>query len=350
MGVSASVTSQTINVGIIGGSGYTGVELVRWLWRHPQVNIRVVTSRAQAGESIASSFPSLHGCDLHFVDPADVDWSTLDVVFFATPHATAMHQAAEILASGCRVIDLSADFRLRDPAMFAQWYGVEHAAPELLAEAAYGLPELYPEPLAKARLVACAGCYPTAVQLAAAPLVAGGYVGPSSLLADCKSGVTGAGRGAKVASLYSECADSFKAYAAAGHRHEPEIEQGLTALSGSPVRVFFQPHLVPMLRGIHATVYAQPTAASTNWQAVFEEYYQDHPFVAVRPAGSHPATRDVRGSNRVHLAVHARGGRVMVFSVIDNLAKGASSQAVQCLNLMYGLDPEMGLSAWGMQP
>lgn len=323
---------------------------MRWLLRHPLARLRVVTSRAQAGEPIAHSFPSLYGCDLHFVDPADVDWSTLDVVFFATPHATAMHQAAQILAVGCRVIDLSADFRLRDPALFAHWYGVEHAAPELLADAVYGLPELYPEHLPNARLVACAGCYPTAVQLAAAPLVAGGYVEPHSLLADCKSGVTGAGRGAKVASLYSECADSFKAYAAAGHRHEPEIEQGLTQIAGRPVRVFFQPHLVPMLRGIHATVYAQPSMPEADWQALFQSYYQDHPFIVVRPAGAHPATRDVRGSNRVHLAVHARGGRVMVLSVIDNLAKGASSQAVQCMNMMFGLEPAMGLDAWGVQP
>lgn len=344
------MSTQAINIGIVGGSGYTGVELMRWLLRHPLARLRVVTSRAQAGEPIAQSFPSLYGCDLCFVDPADVDWSSLDVVFFATPHATAMQQAAEILASGCRVIDLSADFRLRDPALFAQWYGVEHAAPQLLEEAVYGLPELYPARLSEARLVACAGCYPTAVQLAAAPLVADGAVAPHSLLADCKSGVTGAGRGAKVGSLYSECADSFKAYAAGGHRHQPEIEQGLSELCGSPVRVFFQPHLVPMLRGIHATVYAQPLRANTDWQAVFESYYQDHPFIVVRPVGSHPATRDVRGSNRVHLAVHARDERVMVLSVIDNLAKGASSQAVQCMNVMFGLEPATGLDAWGMQP
>ncbi len=295
-------------------------------------------------------FPSLSGSDLRFTDPEKVLWEEHDVVFFATPHATSMHLAREILQAGCRIVDLSADFRLRDAAEFEHWYGTEHAAPELLAEAVYGLPELFGEGLANARLVACAGCYPTAVQLACAPALAAGLVAPDGIIADCKSGVSGAGRSAKVASLFSECADSFVAYASAGHRHQPEIAQGLSRVADKPVSLLFQPHLVPMVRGIHATVYLQKVAPVEDWQRLYQDFYAAHPFVTVRDAGVHPATRDVRASNSAHLAVAERGDRLMVLSVIDNLVKGASGQAVQCLNAMFGWPQETALDMYGTSP
>ena len=339
-----------IRVAIVGASGYTGVELLRLLLAHPEVQVGAVTSRAEAGRPVSALFPSLTGTDLSFVAPDEVDWRAHDVVFFATPHATAMHQVQDILAAGCRVIDLSADFRLRDGSVFEQWYGVAHAAPELLAEAVYGLPELFPDSLRNARLVACAGCYPTATQLACAPALAAGLVETSDIIADCKSGVSGAGRGAKVGSLFSECADSFSAYASAGHRHQPEICQGLSEVAGKPVELLFQPHLSPMVRGIHATVYMNLRQQGVDWQRVYADYYAKSPFVQVRGSGSHPATRDVRASNSAHLAVVERGDRLLVLSVIDNLVKGASGQAVQCLNHMFGWDEQTGLSTYGTSP
>jgi len=339
-----------IRVAIVGASGYTGAELIRLLGRHPSVEIGAVTSRGQDGEPVDRQFPSLSGCGLQFVDPARVNWAEHQVVFFATPHATSMHLAREILDAGCRVIDLSADFRLRDRAEFERWYGVEHAAPELLETAVYGLPELFGAELTDAQLVACAGCYPTAVQLACAPALAAGLVSAQGIIADCKSGVTGAGRAAKVSSLYSECADSFSAYASAGHRHQPEIAQGLTRIAGESAQLLFQPHLVPMLRGIHATVYLRKTGASADWQQLYADFYATQPFVHVRESGAHPATRDVRASNSAHLAVVDRGDTLMVLSVIDNLVKGASGQAVQCLNAMYGWEPATALDAYGTSP
>ena len=339
-----------IRVAIVGASGYTGVELLRMLLTHPEVQIGAVTSRAEAGQLVEATFPSLGGCGLQFSDPAEVRWSEHELVFFATPHATSMHLAAEVLQAGCRVVDLSADFRLRDASVFRAWYGVDHAAPELLAEAVYGLPELFPDGLQEARLVACAGCYPTAVQLACAPLMAAGLVQVDDIVADCKSGVSGAGRGAKVGSLFGECADSFVAYAAAGHRHEPEIAQGLSWLAGRNVQPLFQPHLVPMLRGIHATVYLRPLQAGQDWQQIYTDFYAGQPFVHLRAKGAHPATRDVRGGNMAHLAVHERSGRLIVLSVIDNLVKGASGQAIQCMNHMYGWDQSLGLARSGTSP
>lgn len=343
---------EKIRVAIVGASGYTGVELLRMLLRHPRVDVGAVTSRAEAGRPVDAVFPSLAGCGLSFVDPDAVRWSDHAVVFFATPHATAMHQVPDILAAGCRVIDLSADFRLRDADVFAQWYGVSHAAPEQLASAVYGLPELFPDALPQAALVACAGCYPTAVQLACAPAMGQGLVRRESIIADCKSGVSGAGRAAKVGSLFSECADSFTAYAAAGHRHQPEIEQGLSRLDGAPVSVLFQPHLVPMVRGIHATVYLPLTDAGmrTDWATRYADFYREQPFVTVREPGAHPATRDVRASNSAHLSVFTRGDHLVVLSVIDNLVKGASGQAIQCLNRMQGWPEDVAIDRHGLSP
>lgn len=338
-----------IRVAIVGASGYTGVELLRFLLRHPNVEVGAVTSRAEAGRPVSSLFPSLSGANINFVAPDVVDWTQHDCVFFATPHATAMHQVPEILAAGCRVIDLSADFRLQDQATFERWYGVEHAAPALLERAVYGLPELFPSSLADAQLVACAGCYPTAVQLACAPALRAGAVAHKDIIADCKSGVSGAGRGAKVGSLFSECADSFSAYASGGHRHQPEIEQGLSRVANAPVELLFQPHLSPMVRGIHATVYLRKTQ-DVDWQSLYHDAYVNSGFVTVRPQGDHPATRDVRGGNSAHISIVDRGDRLLVLSVIDNLVKGASGQAVQCMNHMYGWPESMALESFGMCP
>ncbi|MBI2384179.1 MAG: N-acetyl-gamma-glutamyl-phosphate reductase [Gammaproteobacteria bacterium] len=341
-----------ISVGIVGGTGYTGAELLRLLVRHPQVDLRVLTSRQEAGKRADSLFPQLRGkTDLTFSVPAVESLAACRAVFFATPHGTAMQMAPELLRRGVKVFDLSADFRLRDAAQFGKWYRHEHAAPELLAEAAYGLPELNRESVRKARLVACAGCYPTSVQLGFAPLLEAGLVDPSSLIADCKSGVSGAGRELKLGSLFCEAADSMKAYGVAGHRHLPEIEQGLAVAAGRPVRLTFVPHLVPMNRGIHATLYAK-LAKDADLHAVFARRYAGEPFVDVLPPGEHPETRSVRGANHCRLSVFRPGGgdTVVVLSAIDNLVKGAAGQAVQCFNLAFGLEEAAGLDAPALWP
>ncbi len=340
-------------VGVVGGTGYTGVELLRLLLAHPDVEIAFVTSRAEAGTPVADLHPSLRGhTDLRFVDPERADFPGCEIVFFATPNGTAMRLAPELLAAGVRVVDLAADFRLRDPAVWAEWYGEAHAAPDLLDEAVYGLPEIDREAIARARLVANPGCYPTAVQLALLPLVETGAVDLDGLVADCKSGVSGAGRQAQVATLYTEVDESFKAYAASGHRHLPEIRQGLERAASEPVGLTFVPHLVPMRRGIHATVYAMLADPSIDVQGLFERRYRDEPFVDVLPAGSHPETRTVAGANVCRLAVHRPGGgrRVVVLSVIDNLVKGAAGQAVQNMNLMLGLPETRGLEGMALLP
>lgn len=339
-----------ITAAIVGASGYAGAELIRLLLAHPQVRLGALTSRAEAGADVASVYPNFSGQGLRFVDPDAVDWAAHDVVFFATPHATAMYKVPEVLDAGCRVVDLSADFRLRDAQTFADWYGVEHAAPQLLAEAVYGLPELSDADFAGARLIACAGCYPTAVELAVAPALAAGLVDPQDIIADCKTGLSGAGRGGKVHLTLSEAGDSFSAYGSAGHRHQPEIAQELSRIAGAPAAVYFQPHLVPMIRGIHATVYLRPRQFGVDWQQLYADYYAGAPFVRVREPGAHPATRDVRASNSTHLALRERDGRLVVLSVIDNLVKGASGQAVQCLNRMYGWPEDTGVPAIGPLP
>jgi len=342
-----------IEVGIVGGTGYTGAELLRLLSRHPEARVRLLTSRQEAGKRADAVFPHLRGLcdDLVFTEP-DVDaLASCQAVFFATPHGTAMHMAGKLLERGVKVLDLSADFRLKDPGVFRQWYGVEHAAPKLLGEAVYGLPEVNREPLRRARLVACPGCYPTSVQLGFLPLLENGLALDGSLIADCKSGVSGAGRELKQGSLFSEAAESFKAYGVGAHRHHPEIEQGLKQVAGTPVAVTFVPHLVPMNRGIHATLYAD-LERDTDIQALYDLRYSDEPFVDVLPAGSHPDTRSVRGANQCRIAVHRPGGgrRVVILVVIDNLVKGAAGQAVQCFNLMSGLPETDGLDATALWP
>jgi N-acetyl-gamma-glutamyl-phosphate reductase len=342
-----------IRVGIVGGTGYTGVELLRILALHPKVEIGVVTSRSDAGLRVDSLYPSLRGAvDAVFSAP-DVDSLTgCDVVFFATPNGTAMLMAEQLLKLGVKIIDLSADFRLKDAESWRHWYGMAHACPDLLDEAVYGLPEVNRDAIKKSRLIACPGCYPTAVQLGFLPLVEQGLIDSMHLIADVKSGVSGAGRKAELATLMSEAGESFKAYAASGHRHLPEITQGLDQVAGKPVALTFVPHLTPMIRGIHATLYGRLNVQVDDLHARFEQRYSDEPFVDVLPAGTHPDTRSVRGSNYCQISIHRpQGGQtVVVLSVIDNLVKGAAGQAIQNMNLMFGLQEELGLKIPALYP
>jgi N-acetyl-gamma-glutamyl-phosphate reductase len=335
-----------IKVGIVGGTGYTGVELLRLLAQHPQVELTAITSRGEAGTPVAELFPSLRGrVALDFSDPKDAPLDRCDVVFFATPNGIAMQQARSLLDAGIKVIDLAADFRIKDVAVWEKWYGMSHAAPDLVGEAVYGLPEVNRQQVRGARLVANPGCYPTAVQLGLLPLVEAGCVDTEHLIADCKSGVSGAGRKAETHILFAESADNFKAYGVQGHRHWPEIRQGLGRAAGRDVGLTFVPHLTPMIRGIHATLYARVTR-DLDFQALFAERYRDEPFVDVLPPKSHPETRSVRAANVCRIAIHRPqgGDTLVVLSVIDNLTKGAAGQAVQNMNLMFGIDECVALS------
>jgi len=335
-----------IKVGIVGGTGYTGVELLRLLVQHPQVELLTITSRSEAGTAVADMFPSLRGrIDLRFSDTARAPLRDCQIVFFATPNGVAMQQSRALLDAGVRVIDLAADFRIKDVAVWEKWYGMTHAAPDLVAEAVYGLPELNRAQIRNARLVANPGCYPTAVQLGFLPLIEAGCVDFGHLVADAKSGVSGAGRKAETHLLYAEAADNFKAYAVAGHRHLPEIRQGLSNVAGTPVGLTFVPHLTPIIRGIHATLYARITREE-DFLSLYTRRYSGESFVDVLPAGAHPETRSVRAANVCRIAVHRPqgGDMLVVLSVIDNLVKGAAGQAVQNMNLMFGLEECLGLS------
>jgi N-acetyl-gamma-glutamyl-phosphate reductase len=353
MNPSQAPSRAPIKVGIVGGTGYTGVELLRLLASHPAAELRVITSRGDAGTPVAAMFPNLRGrVDLAFTAPDPLALADCDVVFFATPNGIAMQEAPRLLDQGVRVIDLAADFRIRDVAEWEAWYGMRHASPDQVAEAVYGLPEVHRESIRRARLVANPGCYPTAVQLGFLPLLRAGVVDAGSLVADCKSGVSGAGRKAEVHTLLAEAADNFKAYAVPGHRHLPEIRQGLAGVAGGELGLTFVPHLTPMIRGIHATLYARLRDTSVDLQALFEAAYGGEPFVDVMPAGSHPETRSVRGANTCRLAVHRpRGGdMVVVLSVIDNLVRGAAGQAVHNMNLMFDLPEATGIDAIALLP
>jgi N-acetyl-gamma-glutamyl-phosphate reductase len=341
-----------ITAGIVGGTGYTGVELLRLLARHPQVEVRAVTSRADAGTPVADMFPSLRGAvALRFSDPAQAGLDRCDIVFFATPNGVCMQQVRPLLEAGVRIVDLSADFRIRDVATWERWYQMKHAAPDLLADAVYGLPEVHRSRVHGSRLVANPGCYPTAVQLGFLPLLEAEVVDPDTLIADAKSGVSGAGRKAEVHTLFSEAADNFKAYGVPGHRHLPEIAQGLSGMAGKAVMPTFVPHLTPMIRGIHATLYARLNR-SVDLQELFERRFVDEPFVDILPSGSHPDTRSVRGANVCRIAVHQpQGGSVaVILSVIDNLVKGAAGQAVQNMNIMFDLPETAGLEGLALLP
>ncbi len=347
-----------IRVGIVGGTGYTGVELLRLLSQHPQAELMAITSRKEAGLHVAEMFPSLRGrVDLQFSDPTTAPLSECNVVFFATPHGVAMEQARDLLAKGVKIIDLAADFRLKDPQEFERWYKTPHTCTDLLKEAVYGLPEVNREAIRTARLIGLPGCYPTSVQLGLLPLLEQrGLIDPGSLIADCKSGVSGAGRKAEIPTLLAEAGDNFKAYSVAGHRHWPEITQGLRAIAtkaghadqAAAVRLAFVPHLTPMIRGIHSTIYARvlPGAEGTDFQALFESRFASEPFVDVLPKGSHPETRSVRASNFVRIALHRppESDLLVILVVEDNLVKGASGQGVQVMNIMFGLPETAGLT------
>ncbi|MES9955587.1 MAG: N-acetyl-gamma-glutamyl-phosphate reductase [Sedimenticola sp.] len=341
-----------MKIGIVGGTGYTGVELLRLLAEHPGVEVSVITSRSEAGTPVSDMYPNLRGhIDIAFSEPDAKTLGACDLVFFATPNGTAMKMVPELLDAGVKVIDLAADFRIKEISVWEQWYGMQHACPELVAEAVYGLPEINRDAVKAARLVANPGCYPTAATLGLLPLLEAGVIETDGLVADCKSGVSGAGRGANVGMLMGEVGESFKAYGVPGHRHLPEIRQNLSEVASEPVGLTFVPHLLPMIRGIHATLYAQ-AIAEADLQQLFEERYANEPFVDVLPAGSHPETRSVRGVNHCRIAVHQpqEGDTIVVLSVIDNLVKGAAGQAVQNMNLMLGLDESAGLGAVALLP
>lgn len=347
---------KKIKVGIIGGTGYTGVELLRLLVTHPNVELTLITSRSEAGRSVADLFPSLRGfTDLAFTEPDADAFRGCDIVFSATPNGVAMTHARQLNEQGVKLVDLAADFRIQDIDEWQRWYGVTHACPELVEQAVYGLPEMNRARIKGAQIVANPGCYPTATTLGFLPLVESGLVDTSNLIADAKSGVTGAGRGAAVANLYSEVTDSFKAYAVAGHRHHPEISQTLSSVLQGQVGLTFVPHLTPMLRGIHATLYADLIDASLPLEQLhdlFSKKYLHEPFVDVMPLGAHPDTRSVKTSNICRIALHKGGGsgKLVILSVIDNLTKGAAGQAVQNMNIMFDIEESLGLTTPAVLP
>ncbi|MCP3869087.1 MAG: N-acetyl-gamma-glutamyl-phosphate reductase [Gammaproteobacteria bacterium] len=341
-----------VRVGIVGGTGYTGVELLRLLAGHPGVELSVITSRGEAGKPVADLFPNLRGhVNLAFSAPDSQALAACDLVFFATPNGTAMKMVPGLLDAGVRIVDLAADFRIKDPDLWEQWYGMEHACPEVIDEAVYGLPEMNREAVKSARLVANPGCYPTAVTLGLLPLIEQGVIASEGLIADCKSGVSGAGRGASVAMLMGEVGESFKAYGVPGHRHLPEIRQNLSIAAGRQAGLTFVPHLLPIIRGIHATLYGQ-LQKEVDLQELFETRYKDEPFVDVLPSGAHPETRSVKSVNDCRIAVHRpqNDNVIVVLSVIDNLVKGAAGQAIQNMNLMFGFQEKDGLNAVALLP
>lgn len=342
-----------MNVGIVGATGYAGVELIRLLLAHPGIAIKRLTSRAEAGRRIDDLFPSLRGyLSLAFEDPAESRFDDCDLVFFATPHAVSMHSMTDLLAKGKRVIDLSADFRLRDVDIWQEWYGTTHAAPELIADAVYGLPEVNREQISGAQLVACPGCYPTAVQLGFLPLLEANAIEPDRLIASCASGTSGAGRAAKVNLLLAEASTSMKAYAVSGHRHLPEMKQGLTAIAGSEVDLTFVPHLAPMTRGIHATLFAKMTKSEVDVATLYSSRYRDEAFVLMTTGQYDPETRHVGGTNRCEMSVTRPGGgdTVVITAAIDNLVKGAAGQAIQVMNIMLGEPETLGLTSPAVVP
>lgn len=346
-----------IKIGIIGATGYTGVELLRLLATRSDVEITVVTSRELAGVAVHSHFPNLRGfVDLEFSAPDSAVLGQCDVVFYATPHAVAMNTVKDLLAQGVKVVDLSADFRIQNIPLWEQWYKTKHVCPEIVPDAVYGLPEINREKIKGAQLIAAPGCYPTAIQLGFLPLLENSLIETDRLIADAKSGVSGAGRKAVEDFLLCEATESIKAYAVGGHRHHPEICERLNHHSKSEIKLTFIPHLTPMVRGILATLYA-PVKSDVKvtveqLQEIFEQRYSDEPFVDVLPQGELPATRNVKGSNKCQIAVsYAKDTHtVVVLSAIDNLVKGASGQAIHNMNIMLGLDETVGLQNIALLP
>lgn len=343
-----------IAVGVVGGTGYTGAELLRLLVTHPQVELKYVTSRSESGIKVADLFPNLRGfTDICFTEPAVKTLAQCDVVFFATPNGTAMQMVPELIASGVRVIDLAADFRLKDAVVWKQWYGLDHACVDVLAEAVYGLPEMNRSAIKSAKVVANPGCYPTATTLGFLPLIENALVDDRRLIVDAKSGVSGAGRGASVATLQAESAENFKAYAVNGHRHLPEIKQTLSQVASHEVGLTFVPHLVPMIRGIEASLYAVlKSDAIIDLHKLYVDRYVNEPFVDVLPEGAIPETRSVKGANTCRISIFRpqQGDTVVVSSVIDNLVKGAAGQAIQNMNIMFDFDETLGLNQVALLP
>lgn len=348
-----------ISVGIVGGTGYTGVELLRILLRHPKAQVRVLTSRTEAGKPVADMFPNLRGhTDLQFSDLNIDALKECDVVFFATPHGVAMQHAKDLITAGTKVIDLAADFRLQNLEQFEKWYGMEHACPDVLKDSVYGLTELNREKIKQAQVIGNPGCYPTTVQLGLAPLLksAQALIETKNIIIDAKSGVSGAGRKASLGMIYSENADNFKAYGVAGHRHHPEIVEALENIAGKKdvfEGLLFVPHLVPMIRGMLSTIYVDLTEAGkqTDLQALYENFYANEKFVDVMPANSSPETRSVRGANELRIALYKpQPNKHIILAAQDNLVKGASGQAVQNMNLMFGFNEDEGLQGIGLLP
>jgi N-acetyl-gamma-glutamyl-phosphate reductase len=348
--------TKKLKIGIVGGTGYTGVELLRLLASHPQAELSVITSRGEAGLPVADMFPSLRSfVDLKFSDPATVDLTQCDVVFFATPHGVAMSQAQALLKAGVKVIDLAADFRLQDIGVFEKWYKMQHTCADILKDAVYGIPELYRDKVKSANVIGNPGCYPTTVLLGLAPLLEQGLIDLSApIVADCKSGVSGAGRKAEVASLFAEASDNMKAYGVAGHRHHPEIHAQISQIAGEKVDFIFVPHLIPMIRGMLSTIYVKLSvkANSQDLQTLYEKRYENEQFVDVLPAGNLPETRSVRGSNQLRIALHKQSdtGYLTIVVVQDNLVKGAAGQAVQNMNIMFGFEENAGLQVVPLLP
>ncbi len=348
-------SSSTVKVGIVGGTGYTGVELLRLLSTHPNVKLHAITSRKEEGMPVSDMFPNLRGhVDLAFSTPEHAALTECDVVFFATPHGVAMSQARELIDAGVKIIDLAADFRLQDTAVFEKWYKMPHSCPDILRDSAYGLVELNRDKIGGATVIGNPGCYPTTVILGLAPLIEKKLINIDNIIADCKSGVSGAGRKAEVSTLFSEAGDNFKAYGVAGHRHHPEITEQLSAMAQEPVNLMFVPHLVPMIRGMLSTIYVtiKDEALDTDFQELYETRYADEQFVDVMPAGSQPETRSVRASNTLRIAVHrpGNGKQLIIIAIQDNLVKGAAGQAVQNMNLLFGLPEQTGLGAVAILP
>ncbi len=349
---------QTIPVGLVGVTGYTGMELARILATHPVLRLTRATSRAEAGKPLSGLYPFLQGFmagDVRVTEPdADDLAKACALVFLAVPHGAAMDYAAELLAAGLKVVDLSADFRLADKDVYASWYGLEHRHPDLLPQAVYGLPELYGPAIKKASLVANPGCYPTSIILGLAPALAAGLVETGDIVADSKSGASGAGRKAAVGTLFCEVHDSFKAYNLGKHRHTPEIEQELSRISGADLTVSFNPHLLPIDRGILSTIYTRLKRQATveEVHALYDRHYADKPWVRVLPLGRLPETRYVRGTMfcDIGLVIDPRTNRLIIVSAIDNLCRGASGQAVACANLLAGLPLDTGLHMAPMMP
>ncbi|PNP98003.1 N-acetyl-gamma-glutamyl-phosphate reductase [Moraxella sp. RCAD0137] len=356
--------ANQISVGIIGGTGYTGVELLRILSRHPLVIVKYLTSRSEAGKSVSEIFPSLRGvCDLAFCDMTDETMAMMardcDVVFFATPHGVAMAHTPALVEQGVKVIDLGADFRLQSLDEFEQWYGMAHTCPDILKDSVYGLTEVTRAKVATAKVIANPGCYPTTAILGLKPIIDTENMQQQALvdgriIIDAKSGISGAGRQGKLAISYAETADNFSAYGVVGHRHSPEIAQGVQAVLGADFdhRIRFVPHLVPMIRGMFSTIHVPLSHAGeqVDWQAAFESVYADEYFIDVLPKGVLPDTRSVKASNKLRIAIHQQADMLTVLVVQDNLVKGAAGQAVQNMNVMFGFDETIGLTLVPITP